>query len=190
MKKMNKIVLFFVLLILINLSFVSADLCKGDDGYYHDCKKIKKDDDKSSKTYQIKDYHRELIEDHHEAGVELGYYKSFYDTYEYHQEKYWEYYDKGQESGYYAGQYKCLYEGLKDGLDLGYDYGVEAGKYEGYKDGAEEWYDKGYDAGKETFEGSEWRYKEPYVSVRYVNQDDYYYKPRYDSKLGYYNWRW
>lgn len=39
---------------------------------------------------------------------------------------------------------------------------------------------------------SNWRFKEPYVHSRYANApyNDYYYKPRYDSSLGYYNWRW
>jgi len=39
---------------------------------------------------------------------------------------------------------------------------------------------------------SNWRFKEPYTSSRYVNApyNDYYYKPRYDQRLGYYNWRW
>lgn len=39
---------------------------------------------------------------------------------------------------------------------------------------------------------SNWRFKEPYRHSNYVNAhySDYYYKPRYDYNLGYYNWRW
>jgi|TARA_Y100000310_G_C20540748_1_gene743167 hypothetical protein len=39
---------------------------------------------------------------------------------------------------------------------------------------------------------SNWRFKEPYKESDYVGShyNDYYYKPRYDSNLGYYNWRW
>ena len=39
---------------------------------------------------------------------------------------------------------------------------------------------------------SSWRFKESYDNRKYVNAhyNDYYYKPRYDSSLGYYNWRW
>ncbi|MCH8945934.1 MAG: hypothetical protein IIA85_03355 [Nanoarchaeota archaeon] len=39
---------------------------------------------------------------------------------------------------------------------------------------------------------SNWRFKESYVNSRYVNApyNDYYYKPRYDYTLRYYNWRW
>ena len=39
---------------------------------------------------------------------------------------------------------------------------------------------------------SSWRFKEPYEHKNYVNvhYSDYYYKPRYDYNLGYYNWRW
>lgn len=39
---------------------------------------------------------------------------------------------------------------------------------------------------------SSWRYKEPYNYYNYENAHyrNYYYKPRYDSELGYYNWRY
>jgi len=39
---------------------------------------------------------------------------------------------------------------------------------------------------------SNWRFKEPYEHSNYANShySDYYYKPRYDPYLGYYNWRW
>ena len=39
---------------------------------------------------------------------------------------------------------------------------------------------------------SNWRFKEPYRYNDYANSrySDYYYKPRYDPYLGYYNWRW
>jgi len=39
---------------------------------------------------------------------------------------------------------------------------------------------------------SNWRYKEPYKARNFGNSrnDEYYYKPRYDPGLGYYNWRW
>jgi len=44
---------------------------------------------------------------------------------------------------------------------------------------------------------SNWRYKEPFnfnrydFNNRYNNQyNDYYYKPRFDSRLGYFNWRY
>ena len=39
---------------------------------------------------------------------------------------------------------------------------------------------------------SNWRYKEPYISNKYQNTryNDYYYRPRYDSQSGSYNWRW
>ena len=39
---------------------------------------------------------------------------------------------------------------------------------------------------------SNWRFKEPYQYSNYVNSryNDYYYKPRFDPYLGYYNWRW
>lgn len=39
---------------------------------------------------------------------------------------------------------------------------------------------------------SSWRYKKPYDHRDYIHApyDDYYYKPRYDAQLGYYNWRW
>ena len=39
---------------------------------------------------------------------------------------------------------------------------------------------------------SNWRFKEPYVHSRFANaqNNDYYYKPRYDNSLRYYNWRW
>jgi len=39
---------------------------------------------------------------------------------------------------------------------------------------------------------SSWRFKEPYRHSNYANAryNDYYYKPRFDSNLGYYNWRW
>lgn len=39
---------------------------------------------------------------------------------------------------------------------------------------------------------SNWRFKEPYKYSNYANSpySDYYYKPRYDPYLGYYNWRW
>ena len=38
--------------------------------------------------------------------------------------------------------------------------------------------------------GSSWRYKEPYSEWKQTGKDDYYYKPRYDTYLGYYNWRY
>lgn len=39
---------------------------------------------------------------------------------------------------------------------------------------------------------SSWRFREPYDSQNYIDSHhgDYYYEPRYDSNLGYYNWRW
>ena len=45
----------------------------------------------------------------------------------------------------------------------------------------------GYNYRYERVPSSSWRYKEPYY---FWKNNNYYYKPKYDSDLGYYNWRW
>ena len=53
-------------------------------------------------------------------------------------------------------------------------------------------YHKPYYYGYHYVPYSSWRYKEQYNYYRYKDSDerDYYYKPRYDYSLGYYNWRY
>ncbi|MBT4136023.1 hypothetical protein HOD75_01505 [archaeon] len=61
-KQKKKLVLglFFVLGIVLSLGFVSAALCKGNDGYYHDCHKTYYDgEDYTYVNYGDSDYHKD-----------------------------------------------------------------------------------------------------------------------------------
>lgn len=54
---MNLKLVFIVLLIFLLIGFVSADLCKGKDGYYHDCENyVSKDINQKTSTEINNDY--------------------------------------------------------------------------------------------------------------------------------------
>jgi len=187
--KINKLLLIAVIsftFLVLGLSVVSAELCKGDDGYYHDCSTYKSTS-KTSTKYCSGDSCDSNNKNEYDSRGPL--YNAFYDTYDYIEQKNSEYYDKGLGIGYEAGVYRGLYDGLKEGLDKGYDYGVDAGKYEGLKEGIEEldtWYDKGYDAGKEASDSN--NQVKYYISYKSKGWYDYYYKPVYDYTFGHFRW--
>jgi len=164
------------LLVLVNVQFISAGLCKSSSGYYEECgssyyyktddygRKYKVyygSDDYSGRSnrYYKEDRYRddsyeyheekkeEIIKKHVDAGEELGYYKGFYETYRHFEDKNWEYYDVGYYSGNEAGKYKGLYEGFKDGLYTGKSLGYDAGKYKGLYEGYKDGSEKWYNKG-------------------------------------------
>lgn len=224
-KKYFLITLTSIFLLAILVGSVSAGLCKGDDGYYHECNsksysKSKCYDDYYSKSRKYCDEYdsedvEEKIEQHYDAGVELGYYKSFYDNYKDFEEKNWEYYDVGYYSGNEAGKYKGLYEGYKEGLGQGYSWGEDAGEYKGRYEEIKNQQTRSFSgSGGNTFSGglystrivkpyypyeratgsdtcdspSCWRFKGPYSPTLYRMGE--YYNAKYDGSLGYFNWRY
>ncbi|MFA7707905.1 MAG: hypothetical protein WCX73_03065 [Candidatus Pacearchaeota archaeon] len=192
--------ILFLLSVILNLGFVSAGLCKGSDGYYHDC------DDFSDSYYNHNfhpsyktEYYSEtssssssiisITEDRNsyekisassseESNIEIIKIERDYShpKSKYTKDKYYDYWDK--------------WLGDDETEETSYDKYQE--NHESnliFLGGSEEYND--YD---EDYDWSDWRNKKSYNS-RYYDEDkdeynDYYYEPRYSESKGYYNWGW
>jgi hypothetical protein len=186
----------FLLSIIFSLSFVSAGLCKGSDGYYHDCNDFsdsyyrhnfypnykteyyKETSSSASSIISIKEdrYNYEEInaDSYAESDIEIikierdySYPKTRYDKYGRY------YYDSGYDNYYEWDDEPHAVVFLND---------VRPYYEEDNKDCED------CDCGDCSY----WRYKEPYNSEDYYDAeyDDYYYKPRYNFCKQVFNWRW
>jgi len=198
-KMKNKLILslgvLFLLSIIFNLNFVSAGLCKGSDGYYHDCNDFsdsyyvhnfypnykteyyKETSSSSSSVISIKEdrYNYEEISasSSAESNIEIikkqrdySLPKTKYDKYERY------YYDDSGYDNYYEWDdepHAIVF------LNKGPTYSQEE--------------DNDYE---DDFDCSYWRCKEPYISSDYYDSgyDNYYYTPRYDNYNQEFNWEW
>jgi len=208
----NKLILslgiLFSLSVILSLSLVSAGLCRGSDGYYHDCNDFseryyrnnfypdykteyyKETSSSSSSAVSIKQdrWSYEEISASSSSQTDIESYKKERD-YSHPKIKYdkygREYYDSSH-SEYYDYLDKWFSDEVKE---TSYDkhqkeYGDNkiiflGGNYRYYEDG-------------EDLDCSSWRCKEPYRAGDYedAEYDKYYYEPRYDNYKGHYNWRW
>jgi len=98
---MKKRVLIFILgiFLLIGISFVSAELCKGGDGYYYDCDDIYLSNYRNYDTYKEQKAYDYGYKDGYEYGFWNGYKKDYdrgqrYDGKYYNKEYYVKDYDK------------------------------------------------------------------------------------------------
>jgi len=204
-KAISILVSFIFLVFLINL--VSAGLCKGSDGYYHDC------DDFSYRYYNrnfYPNYKTEYYKETSESKSSIESIKEDRDSYEvikasssaessietYKKERDYSYpkkgYDKYGRDYYDDGyKYKDYYEWDDEPQLVVFVNKVEPIHYrrransEDERDRA----DWGYEY-EPSSTWSNWRYAKPYRWREYDNKDDYYYKPRYDEYKQEFNWRW
>lgn len=168
------------------MSFVSAGLCRGSDGYYHDC------DDFSDRYYEnnfYPNYETEYYKETSESSTSILSIKESRNSYE----------EISADS--YA---ESNIEIIKKERDYSYpktrynDYGRK--DYTHYEkedkplliifiNQPRPAYNKNINI---NVDKSYWRYKEPYNAKDYKNAqyNDYYYKPRYDYGIQQYNWRW
>ncbi|MFH1358919.1 MAG: hypothetical protein ABIH37_03470 [archaeon] len=132
MKKINILLGVFVLaFILVGVSFVSASLCRGADGYYHDCDEF----------YYIgndKVYIGESYYDRDKYSIYYDYRNKYYANYvPRHNNE--DYYYEGYKD-YTIEEKKAYDRGFKDGTSYGDDLSYSKGYDVGYRDG----YNYGY----------------------------------------------
>ena len=201
MNKKNIFLVFGVLVLLsiiFNLNFISAGLCKGSDGYYHDC------NDFSNKYYRNNfhpNYKTEYYKETSSSSSSIISIKEDRHSYE----------EISADS--YA---ESNIEIIKNQRDYSYPkvrydkYGRKY-YYDDYGDDYYEWDDEPHlvmfvnkpdpihyryrevlNYANEDDSYSNWGYKEPYRTEDYYDSkyDDYYYKPRYDDYYQEFNWRW
>jgi len=182
-------ILFGALVIfLLGISSVSASLCRGDDGYWHDCSYFD-----PKRGYET-DYYKEVIE------LKKTTTSNYNDRY-------------SSEKITLTSSEKKIVE--KKNKNPYYDdyYGGYGGNFYVYSSSnyaQNKYYPKRYVP--KSVPSSSWRYKEPYnyrgdydycidncvsKSSRSKRErctdscrDNYYYQPRWDSQREYYNWRW
>jgi len=53
----KKLILSFLLILILGISFVSAGLCRGNDGYYHDCDDLRYFEDYDDEYYYNRRYY-------------------------------------------------------------------------------------------------------------------------------------
>ena len=203
--KKNILLIFegLVLLILL-INFVSAGLCKGSDGYYHDC------NDFSDNYYRHNFYPNYKTEYYKETSSSASSIISIKeDRYNYEEISA----DSYAESNIEVYKIERDYSSPKTRYDK---YGRKYyDKYDDYDDNYYEWDDEPHlvmfvnqaepihyqrrqtfnnqiNDNKNSVDDSYWRYKEPYVSSDYYDAgyDDDYYTPRYDNYNQGFNWRW
>jgi len=175
-----------IILLILLMGFVSAGLCRGSDGYYHDC------DDFSDSYYRY----------HFYPNYETEYYKETSESsssIESIKEGRWGY-EKTSSSSYAQSDTETY--------KITRDYSRPKIRYDGYD---RKYYDHDYyekdrspvvifinnPRPKSTLytihvDKSYWRYKEPYRAKDYkdAKYNEYYYNPRYSYELQQYNWRW
>lgn len=185
------------LALVFSLSLVSAGLCKGSDGYYHDC------NDFSYRYYKNNFYPNYKTEYYKETSSSSSSILSI-------KEDQWDY-EKISASS--SAQTEI------EGYRVERDYSYPKTRYDSY--GREnynpyEWDDEPHlimfvnkadpihyknrealnninrDSSCSSSSCSDWRNKEPYKTGSYddTQYDDYYYKPRYDNYNQEFNWGW
>jgi len=157
MKKQFLILGFVISLVLVS-SFVSAGLCRGNDGYYHDC-----DDFYYKEGYKV--YETERYYDKEKYSSYNDYRNWFGPNYyvKYYKKDYQYRFDKEDGRTYYVyegGKNKKksrTYYEIKKVYDKDYVRGYKKGYGKGYRDG----YDYGYYSGDRGY-GKGYRYYENY----------------------------
>jgi hypothetical protein len=188
MNKKNIFLIFEGLILLILLmSFVSAGLCRGSDGYYHDC------DGFSDSYYRYNFYPNYETEYHKETAESSSSIESI-------KEGRWGYEKTSSSSYEYTDS---------ETYKITRDYSRPRTRYDDYRRKRYDYYDH-YEKDKSPVvifinnprpkstlytihvDKSYWRYKEPYNPEKYKDAKyyEYYYKPRYSYELQQYNWRW
>lgn len=170
-----------LLSIIFSIGFVSAGLCKGSDGYYHDCDGFS---DRYYRSNFYPNYKTEYYLETSSSSTSILSIKESRNSYEKisassYAESSIEYYKKERDYSYPKVSYD-RYGRRVFFNDYNYSRFRDRRDYDGDKH-----YDKDYDY-------SYWRYKEPYYSEDYYNPDynNYYYTPRYSESKGYFNWGW
>lgn len=193
----KKNILFFGSLVfsVLLISFVSAGLCKGNDGYYHDCNDFS---DRYYKNNFYPNYKTEYYKETSSSSSSIISIKE--DRYNYEEIST----DSYAESNIEVYKIERDYSSPKTRYDK---YGRKYyDKYDDYDDNYYEWDDEPHaivflnnprlSYSKQTKDNnadcSYWRCKEPYESEDYYDSgyDDYYYKPRYDDYYQEFNWKW
>jgi hypothetical protein len=155
---------FILLAIILGMSFVSASLCKGSDGYYHDC------DD-----FRYGRYNR--YDNYNEYGRHVGHYE-YRNTYKYDSDYKLKY---KKESYFKDSEYKRKrttwkkekYNYPRKNYEKTRNYGYRSNKY--------------WDFGKRDFD-SGLKDKKYYKNLKkddYKKYDYYYHRPGYNSKKKY-----
>ena len=176
----------FLLSVIFSLNFVSAGLCKGSDGYYHDC------NDFSDRYYENNFYPNYKTEYYQETSSSTSSVISIKED------------RNSYEEISASSSSQTSIESYKKERDYSSPK-IRYDKYGRYYYGDYEWDDephmivflnKGPNFSKDANnyygdDESYWRNKEPYAASDYENAgyDNYYYTPRF-SESGYYNWRW
>lgn len=192
-KMKNKLILslgiLFLLSIIFGLNFVSAGLCKGSDGYYHDC------NDFSDRYYRNNFY----------PGYKTEYYKETSESKTSIESI------KEDRNSYEIISASSSAETSIESYKKERDYSYPKTKYDRYgRDyyGYYEWDDEPHmivflnkgptysqeidNDDRNRADWSYWRNKESYKTRDYDNAqyDDYYYKPRYNNYNQEFNWKW
>ena len=176
-KKTISFIASLVLLIFL-VNFVSAGLCKGYDGYYHDC------NDFSDRYYNRNFYPNYKTEYYKETSSSSSSVISIKeDRYNYEEIK-------------ASSSAESSIEILKQERDYSYPKTYYRDKYRDYRYNNDRRYfyndyykDKKFDNQKKYYDVdnyndySDWRYYDGYYN-------DYYYEPRWSSDKQEFNWRW
>jgi len=191
--KLNKKNIFSIfeglILLILLINFVSAGLCKGSDGYYHDC------NDFSDRYYRNNFYPSYKTEYYKETSESKSSIESI-------KEDSWSY-----EKISASSSEQTSIESYKKERDYSYPkirYDKYGREYYDYYEWDDEphmivFLNKGPAYSQETDNNdkdragwSYWRNKEPYKSKDYDDSQyyDYYYTPRYDNYNQEFNWRW
>jgi hypothetical protein len=187
------------LVILVCTTSVSADLCKGDDGYYHDCEGISKSSYYSQDCSYYRDYdkdcynkYKKLIEQ--EGKNEVDYRENKKDSDKKYEYSYTLYLDSEKSEDRKSKEEECYSDSYWRDKETYYtqDYKkCECKEYECVSSRCVRW-SRSWSAyyGRRCIEWScnqkkcvDWdcEDKSPY---------NYYYQPRYNECTGTYNWRW
>jgi len=173
---MNKRLIISSIVIILSLNLVVAGLCKGSDGYYHDCEDLRYKDyyeyddkwidnyDSPKRTYYSGGGRFEKIKD------KTDYYKDV------------EEYKRTTESKYEDEYgFEKIKTTIHETVEIEREERIPQYRFEPSRN-----------TRYSNVAFSSWRYKEPYDYYDYNNEDywNYYYKPRYDHNPGHYNWRW